>query len=209
MGYIRTIIVLITFAISFLITHNIAQAQNGPDVTLLNYTTAKFSLQYPNDWNFTQKDDGMILFTPVLDFSTEKMGDTARLAFFGPKFSISQIKPMFPDMTSNEICNSLSSFLENAGYIIYHQGEKSLPNISDQACTVQYAKEGEENKAMEGERNNQPGLQVIVKHEGIAYFLEYTATTDSYFSKYMPVMEQLTDSFTFPKNETFLRLSDD
>ncbi len=61
MGYIRTIIVLITFAISFLITHNIAQAQNGPDVTLLNYTTAKFSLQYPNDWNFTQKDDGTIL----------------------------------------------------------------------------------------------------------------------------------------------------
>jgi predicted 3-demethylubiquinone-9 3-methyltransferase (glyoxalase superfamily) len=175
--------------------HTNAQGDN-----LLNYTDNQrnFMLQYPNDWNFTQKDDGSILFTPILDFSSlQSNKKAARLTFFGPKITISLIKPFFPDITSEELCNNYANLFENAGYTIYHKGPKVLPNVTDQVCTVQYATQGEKNKAMNGERNNHPALLIVVKHNGIAYNIEYSSTVNSYFSKYMYVMQDVINSFRF------------
>jgi hypothetical protein len=77
------------------------------------------------------------------------------------------------------------------------KGEKTLPNISDEACTVQYATQGERNKAMNDERNNRPALLIIVMHGDITYTIEYHSTVNSYFSKYMYVMQELINSFKF------------
>ncbi len=80
-------------------------------------------------------------------------------------------------------------------YKIYHNEEKILPNVSDQACEVQFGKKGEKNEAMDGERNNHPGIMVAIRHVDSIYLISYDVTVDSYFNEYIPVMEQVINSF--------------
>jgi hypothetical protein len=111
--------------VGFGLNHTNAQES----ITLVNYTDHQrnFMLQYPSDWNFTQRDDGSVLFHPILDTSKDKMLGMFKLAAFGPKITISLTNPLFPDMTSEELCNSYANFFENAGCTVYHKGEKILP----------------------------------------------------------------------------------
>ena len=171
----------------------------GQKELYLTYThsdsNSKFTLQYPNNWKVTEKENGKVLFTPRLNTS-KATGENFRLVAFGPTISVNIKRPMYPDQTSIEVCDSFVDFLKNAGYIVHHNEEKVLPNISDKACMVQYDTKGEQKiEAMHGERNSEPGMTVVIRHANLIFFIRYDATVNYYFNKYMPAMEQVIDSF--------------
>ena len=168
----------------------------GQKDSYLTYThlDSTFTLQYPNDWKVTKQEDGKVLFTPSLDTS-KVTGENFRVVAFGPTISVTIKRPMYPDQTSIEVCDSFVNFLKNADYTVHHNEEKILPNVSDKSCMVQYDTKGEKIEAMHGERNSEPGMTFVIRHGDLLYFISYDATVDYYFNKYMPAMEQVINSF--------------
>jgi hypothetical protein len=152
-----------------------------------------FTLQYPNDWEITKEQDGKVLFARNVDIS-KVTGESFRVGTFGPTISVTIKQPMYPDQTSIEVCDLFTNFLENTGYTA-HNEEITLPNVSDKTCMVQFNTKGERIEAMHGEGNNHPGMVVVIRHRGLLYIIGYETTVDYYFNKYLPVMEQVINSF--------------
>lgn len=166
----------------------------------LNFTDSqsRFSFEYPNNWKWSMNSlgDGSIVFTPNTPEYDSKLPlkeqkRILHIAFFGPKIGISVSTPLFPDTTSSELCSRAVGKL-NGHYPIFHEGLKTLPNVPEPVCTVQFIEN-------EGEDMSHPVMLFATIHKGLMYFINYSAATEKYFSQYMPVLDHILSTFKFNK----------